>query len=260
MAFFPDLESKRERRKRYGSMIQIQDKAILEKEKKRKRDRAIRREKEKSKCCDPSELSGRSLSESDLVQHCEILSRKARKALALGIEIEGNEDEVIREGMSSKAKISKIRCLLQYMFGLVETENLSCKGMHMHERMNLKLAFLPKKAVGACLDGQWEDEGAYCRYGIKQYSEFYLVSSKVLGGDFNAIRNKGECNGCKGLITIVAAFRSVWLARDGLSRKAFFKAWCSWIAADDITSSLVVEVVSWSARKANLCLMDWCGI
>ncbi|KAK9004276.1 hypothetical protein V6N11_002081 [Hibiscus sabdariffa] len=35
--FFPELESKRERRKRYGSMIQIQDKAISEKEKKEER-------------------------------------------------------------------------------------------------------------------------------------------------------------------------------------------------------------------------------
>ncbi|KAK8521919.1 hypothetical protein V6N12_066491 [Hibiscus sabdariffa] len=36
---------------------------------------------------------------------------------------------------------------------------------------------------------------------------------------------------------------------DGLSRKAFFIAWCSWFAADGITSSLVGEGVSWSARK-----------
>ncbi|KAL4323374.1 hypothetical protein GQ457_11G024740 [Hibiscus cannabinus] len=156
--------------------------------------------------------------------------------------------------------------------------------------------------------------------------------NKVLGGDFNAIRNRGERSGCKGLFTIGAAFWSVWLARraewsppmaeilklnvdmaaeenkagcrgilrneegilralfsgpiegngvdfaelmaikaslelffepkwidkvgdglvkDGLLQKEFFKAWCSWIAADGVTSSLVVEVTSWSVRKVS---------
>ncbi|KAL4283199.1 hypothetical protein GQ457_16G029250 [Hibiscus cannabinus] len=98
--FFPEWESKRERKKRYGSMNQLQDKVLSEKEKK-KTDRAIRREKKNEKNCEFSELSGRSLSESDLVQHWEIVSKKAKKALevgkSLGIEIDGNEEEVIKE-------------------------------------------------------------------------------------------------------------------------------------------------------------------
>ncbi|KAK8558693.1 hypothetical protein V6N13_098337 [Hibiscus sabdariffa] len=81
--FFPEWESKREKKKRYGSMIQLQDKALSEKEKKN-RDWAIHREKKKSKSCEPSELSGKSLSESDLVQHMEILSKKARKEIEMG--------------------------------------------------------------------------------------------------------------------------------------------------------------------------------
>ncbi|KAK9046317.1 hypothetical protein V6N11_052209 [Hibiscus sabdariffa] len=98
--FFPEWESKRERKKRYGSMNQLQDKVLSEKEKK-KRDRAIPREKKNAKSCEFSELFGRSLSESDLVQHWEIVSKKEKKALevgkSLGVEIDGNEEEVIRE-------------------------------------------------------------------------------------------------------------------------------------------------------------------
>ncbi|KAK8985418.1 hypothetical protein V6N11_068674 [Hibiscus sabdariffa] len=71
--------------------------AERKKEKKKKRDRAIPREKKKSQCWDSSELSGRSLSESDLIQHWEILSKRARKALEMGIEIEGDEEEALRE-------------------------------------------------------------------------------------------------------------------------------------------------------------------
>ncbi|KAK8716115.1 hypothetical protein V6N13_043434 [Hibiscus sabdariffa] len=47
-AFFLELESKKDTSKRYGSLIFLQDKVITEVDKKKK-DRAIRREKKKSK-------------------------------------------------------------------------------------------------------------------------------------------------------------------------------------------------------------------
>ncbi|KAK8655844.1 hypothetical protein V6N13_108410 [Hibiscus sabdariffa] len=89
-----------ERNKRYGSLRCFQEKAISEIEKK-KRDRAIRREKKKAKGWDSSQLSGRSISDSDLVHRWELSTMEARKALtlgkSLGIQIEGNEDEAVRE-------------------------------------------------------------------------------------------------------------------------------------------------------------------
>ncbi|KAL4271620.1 hypothetical protein GQ457_13G010870 [Hibiscus cannabinus] len=114
--FFPELESKRFSNKRFGSLMSLQDKVISEAEKK-KRDRAIRREKKNSKGCASSELSDRSLTDSDLVYHKEILTKKARKSLALGkrlgIRIEGNEEEAVlfpdfeRHGVNSENLIEQ---------------------------------------------------------------------------------------------------------------------------------------------------------
>ncbi|KAL4310349.1 hypothetical protein GQ457_01G030280 [Hibiscus cannabinus] len=80
----------------------IQDRVLSENEK-RKRDRAIRRVKKKkyalSKVC--SEIEDISLSDADLRAHQNILIREARKTLQLGkrlgMNICGNEEEVIRE-------------------------------------------------------------------------------------------------------------------------------------------------------------------
>ncbi|KAK8663531.1 hypothetical protein V6N13_083347 [Hibiscus sabdariffa] len=98
--FFPELVLKKTIQKRYGSLKQIQDKSISEKERKR-RDRAARKEKQLSSGGEASKLSGRSLSESNLVHHKEIFTKRAKKALALGkrlgVEIEGNEEGVLNE-------------------------------------------------------------------------------------------------------------------------------------------------------------------
>ncbi|KAK9004766.1 hypothetical protein V6N11_042222 [Hibiscus sabdariffa] len=63
--FFPELSLKHRKVKRYGSLTTFQDKALTEKQRK-KRDRAIRRERKRIDL-ESSELSGRSLSDSDLV-------------------------------------------------------------------------------------------------------------------------------------------------------------------------------------------------
>ncbi|KAK9038768.1 hypothetical protein V6N11_023623 [Hibiscus sabdariffa] len=97
--FFPELDSKKVNKKRYGPLMQIQGKSISEKERK-KRDRAVCKEKQRTKGWDASELSGRSLSELDLVQHWEILTKRAKKALALGkrlgVEIEEAKFNAVR--------------------------------------------------------------------------------------------------------------------------------------------------------------------
>ncbi|KAK8633240.1 hypothetical protein V6N13_014088 [Hibiscus sabdariffa] len=66
--FFPEIVLEKSTKKRYGSLKQIQDKSISEKERKR-RDRAICREKQFGKGEEKPEVSGRSLSESDLINH-----------------------------------------------------------------------------------------------------------------------------------------------------------------------------------------------
>ncbi|KAK8564891.1 hypothetical protein V6N12_058471 [Hibiscus sabdariffa] len=95
--FFPEIDSKRVSKKRYGSLMHIQGKSISEKERK-KRDRAVCKEKLRSKGWDMSELSGRSLSDSDLVYRWEVLTKKALAlGKRLGAEIEGNEEGAMRE-------------------------------------------------------------------------------------------------------------------------------------------------------------------
>ncbi|KAK9002981.1 hypothetical protein V6N11_060555 [Hibiscus sabdariffa] len=121
--FFPEIDSKRVNKKRYGSLMHIQGKSISEKERK-KRDRAVCKEKLRSKEWDMSELSGRSLSDSDLVYRWEVLTKKAKKALALGkrlgAEIEGNEEGAVRElaflesrGMGTEVKFNAVRKVIR---------------------------------------------------------------------------------------------------------------------------------------------------
>ncbi|KAL4271766.1 hypothetical protein GQ457_13G029460 [Hibiscus cannabinus] len=103
--FFSELEarkilSKSKKGKRYGSLLELQDKAISGTERK-KRDRAWRRLRLNKKDLEVSELSGRSLSESDLEVRWALATKEARKVLALGknigMQIVGDEQEVINE-------------------------------------------------------------------------------------------------------------------------------------------------------------------
>ncbi|KAL4383448.1 hypothetical protein GQ457_15G029340 [Hibiscus cannabinus] len=86
--FFPELApviSKR-KGKKYASLLDFQDKVLTELERK-KRDRAIKRNKAKKKELECSELFGRSLSDSDLAAKWILATREARKALKLGKKI-----------------------------------------------------------------------------------------------------------------------------------------------------------------------------
>ncbi|KAK8583279.1 hypothetical protein V6N13_021986 [Hibiscus sabdariffa] len=75
---------------------------------------------------------------------------------------------------------------------------------------------------------------------------FMLDSAKI---DPNYILLQGTFEGNE------VDFAKTWQSRQHrsfslkLNGLAFFIAWCSWFAADGITSSLVGEGVSWSARK-----------
>ncbi|KAK8665391.1 hypothetical protein V6N13_005560 [Hibiscus sabdariffa] len=98
--FFPEIISKKSTKKRFGSLKQFQDSLISVKDRKR-RDKAVKKGNQFNSTAEASELSGRSLSDSDLVFHNEILTKKAKEALALGkrlgFEIEGNEEGALKE-------------------------------------------------------------------------------------------------------------------------------------------------------------------
>ncbi|KAK8661040.1 hypothetical protein V6N13_051942 [Hibiscus sabdariffa] len=98
--FFPDYAPKRRKGKRYGSLIGFQDKFLLEKERK-KRNRTLRRVKKSKNDIEMSELSGRFLSDSDLMARWNAAVKEARNTLELGkrvgFQIEGDESEAVRE-------------------------------------------------------------------------------------------------------------------------------------------------------------------
>ncbi|KAL4273577.1 hypothetical protein GQ457_13G001680 [Hibiscus cannabinus] len=100
--FFPELSPKKRPKsvKRYGSLMDFQDKALTVWERK-KRDKALKKNKLNKKDLMVSELSGRSLSYSDFAARWDAATREARKALKLGkrlgMKIVGDEQEVVKE-------------------------------------------------------------------------------------------------------------------------------------------------------------------
>ncbi|KAL4385455.1 hypothetical protein GQ457_15G026480 [Hibiscus cannabinus] len=101
MRFFPELNyAKKKKERRYGSLLDFQDKAFSNLERKN-RDRVFKRNKVSKKTLTSSELSGRSLSDSDLMVRWDVLTREARKTLklgkSLGMKIIGDEEEVVRD-------------------------------------------------------------------------------------------------------------------------------------------------------------------
>ncbi|KAL4318899.1 hypothetical protein GQ457_18G023820 [Hibiscus cannabinus] len=103
--------SKSKKGKRYGSLLELQDKAISGTERK-KRDRAWRRLRLNKKDLEVSELSGRSLSESDLEVRWALATKEARKVLALGknigMQIVGDEQEVINELANLEEEVRRL--------------------------------------------------------------------------------------------------------------------------------------------------------
>ncbi|KAK8618237.1 hypothetical protein V6N13_132237 [Hibiscus sabdariffa] len=81
-----------------ASMIELQDKAITAKEKKKRRDRAIKRSKRTGKEMAILEVDGSSPTNSDIARK-QILTWAARKVMALGkhlgVEFIGDEDEIL---------------------------------------------------------------------------------------------------------------------------------------------------------------------
>ncbi|KAL4379135.1 hypothetical protein GQ457_02G017150 [Hibiscus cannabinus] len=149
--FFPEIILEKSTKKRYGSLKQIQDKSISEKERKR-RDRAIRREKQFGKGEEEPEVSGRSLSESDPINHKKTLLKRAKRTLALGkrlgVDIEGNE-----EGCPSNYSIEKMRLLTWNIRGLgTVTKVNAVKNIVRNQRIDLILLQETKKETFSEVD------------------------------------------------------------------------------------------------------------
>ncbi|KAK8578610.1 hypothetical protein V6N13_100438 [Hibiscus sabdariffa] len=98
--FHSSFKAPSSRVKRYGSLFELQDKALTEAER-RKRDRAKKRVKNKDKENEVSELEGRSVTDSDMQARRDVLLTEAKKTLAvgksLGIDIIGDENEAVEE-------------------------------------------------------------------------------------------------------------------------------------------------------------------
>ncbi|KAL4339722.1 hypothetical protein GQ457_08G036010 [Hibiscus cannabinus] len=103
--FFPELETldcsrKTKSKKRYGSLLEFQDRVLSRVEKSR-RDRNLRRNKISKSELEHSDLSGRSISDSDLHAKWVLATKEAKESLKLGkklgMKVQGNESEVVRE-------------------------------------------------------------------------------------------------------------------------------------------------------------------
>ncbi|KAK8573743.1 hypothetical protein V6N13_009831 [Hibiscus sabdariffa] len=103
--FYSEIEGiKRKKRgkksRKFGSMIEMQNKVIFENER-IIRDKALRNGSVGKKALKKSELSGRSLSDSDIKARVSTLVNEARQIVKLGkkigVQIVGNEDDVIQE-------------------------------------------------------------------------------------------------------------------------------------------------------------------
>ncbi|KAK8595384.1 hypothetical protein V6N13_016757 [Hibiscus sabdariffa] len=106
--FFEDLESRKGRRrgkkdKKFGSLLELQNRSISISER-RKRDKMLRSRKLSKQLMEETELSEKSLSDSDIKSKCSILIKEAREVPKLGkkigVKIVGDENEVVQELVS----------------------------------------------------------------------------------------------------------------------------------------------------------------
>ncbi|KAK8549479.1 hypothetical protein V6N13_027231 [Hibiscus sabdariffa] len=103
--FFEDLESRKGRRRgkkdiKFCSLLELKNRSISISER-RKRDKMLRSRKLSKQLMEETELSGKSLSDSDIKSRCSILIKEAREVLKLGkkigVEIVGDENEVVQD-------------------------------------------------------------------------------------------------------------------------------------------------------------------
>ncbi|KAL4333268.1 hypothetical protein GQ457_07G010490 [Hibiscus cannabinus] len=122
-SFFPELVIKKKKAKKYGSLLDLQDKALSTTDR-RKRDQALKKFKSRGNDLDYYELSGRSLSDSDLAAKWVSATKEAKKTLKLekklGVQVVGDEQDVVKElislenkGLGAAAKVLALHRLLR---------------------------------------------------------------------------------------------------------------------------------------------------
>ncbi|KAL4271536.1 hypothetical protein GQ457_13G018540 [Hibiscus cannabinus] len=189
-----------------------------------------------------SELSGRSLSDSDLVHRWKVLTKKAKKGLALGkrlgAEIEGNEEGAYSElermrivtwnimGMGTEVKLNAVRKIIRdqraEILLLQETKkdafsDLEISKLWVDDQFDFRFSGAVGRSGGLLVI--W-DKSKFVVDLVQTESNFLLLKGKwlqenvmlrvincnILGGDFIAIRNRGERCGCREVFTGMKEF------------------------------------------------------
>ncbi|KAL4291680.1 hypothetical protein GQ457_14G004930 [Hibiscus cannabinus] len=105
-----DGERRKKKAKRFGSLLEIQNKSLTDSER-RKRDRALKRRKWSKHLLEESELSGKSLSDSDINNRISKMVSEAKQVLKLGkkigCNIVGDEDEFINDLVDLELNVRK---------------------------------------------------------------------------------------------------------------------------------------------------------
>ncbi|KAK8595334.1 hypothetical protein V6N13_016709 [Hibiscus sabdariffa] len=96
--------------KKFGSLLEIQNSKISDSER-RKRDRALKRRKWNKLHLEESELSGKSLFDSDISNRVSKLVKEAKHVLRvgkkIGFNIEGEENDIINDIVELELKEAK---------------------------------------------------------------------------------------------------------------------------------------------------------
>ncbi|KAL4346807.1 hypothetical protein GQ457_17G025350 [Hibiscus cannabinus] len=226
-------EKKNRTAKKFGSLWELQGRALSKTERK-KRDRTLGCKKINKEDLQDSELSGRSLSDTDLRGKWEQAKKEARRTLELGkkfgLKIKGSEEEAISSG--------KMKCVSWNARGMGSNGKMMItSGMVKSQKVEVLLLQETKKTEWSAEEIRkiWSDDdfefrmveadgrsGRWIRLDVqvkivnvyapcsvaeqaKLWEEFYALKVNdsthwLMGGDFNATRNRSESSKCSSLI------------------------------------------------------------
>ncbi|KAL4303527.1 hypothetical protein GQ457_10G010910 [Hibiscus cannabinus] len=226
-------ESKKsKRRKKYGSMQELQD-SVLSLAEKRKRDVALKKLQNKSQAELDSEIENRSLSDSDLKAVWSRHLKDARKSLKLGkklgIQFIGDEEEVLKEISSLERRdfLSKEAFLWpndDFEFCWSAANGHSGGLLSVWDKSKFQLERVIKFDRFIVIEGVWNWEklsvsmvNVYdpCEAVAQDLLWDNLLAEKsgsnrvwILAGVFNAIRFRNERKGCVSKVKVSSAFNN----------------------------------------------------
>ncbi|KAL4347009.1 hypothetical protein GQ457_05G036010 [Hibiscus cannabinus] len=203
--------------KKFGSLWELQGRALSKTERK-KRDRTLGCKKINKEDLQDSELSGRSLSDTDLRGKWEQAKKEARRTLELGkkfgLKIKGSEEEALEcEGYGVEWK----------------NDDNERNGRWIRLDVQVKIVNVYAPCSVAEQAKLWEE-----LYALKVNDSTHWL----MGGDFNATRNRSESSKCSSLIAKREKFNN-FIMQDSLR-----KVW--------LVSVAVALWVIWSARNDKI--------